>query len=188
MAQSSSTETSLLPKTNIPPTGNPSVTIKKEIMASNTKLTEAEELAIAKKTAFASNLDSEHAFTNDLFNKKRTVHSKILQINQFSTARLAYLNQNTSSKKKITLTDQYILTSAMEVDHQSADKQYNAKNDQPEIIIISDDKNQLILVTINFIVYTESNNLPHIKKADKVYEIYKSLSKYSVLNGSGQVR
>ncbi|GBC01865.1 hypothetical protein RclHR1_04360010 [Rhizophagus clarus] len=86
MAQSSSTETSLLPKTNIPPTGNPSVTIKKEIMASNTKLTEAEELAIAKKTAFASNLDSEHAFTNDLFNKKRTVHSKILQINQFSTA------------------------------------------------------------------------------------------------------
>ncbi|GBB89452.1 hypothetical protein RclHR1_16130005 [Rhizophagus clarus] len=49
----------------------PSITVKKEIITSNAKLTLEEELAIAKKTALALNLEFKCSFASNLFAEKK---------------------------------------------------------------------------------------------------------------------
>ncbi|GBC10605.1 hypothetical protein RclHR1_09770008 [Rhizophagus clarus] len=62
----------------------PSITVKKEIMASKAKLTLVEEQAIAKEKALTSNLESERSLAGTSLLKKRMVHSRMVQIIQFS--------------------------------------------------------------------------------------------------------
>ncbi|GBB91913.1 hypothetical protein RclHR1_19370004 [Rhizophagus clarus] len=50
--------------------------------------------------------------------------------------------------------------------------------DEPEIIILSDDEDSFVLIPKLFTIYTESNNLPHVRKTDKAHEVLKLLQKY----------
>ncbi|GBB95046.1 hypothetical protein RclHR1_24660005 [Rhizophagus clarus] len=197
----------------------PSITVKKEIMASKAKPTLAEEQAIAKEKAFTSNLETERFLTSDLFAEKkdgpledstdhpvfklRLDHITLKQVNNsvkkqttftyyasdsnedaMVTDPLNQEDQQTRSnglfkKRQIQIIDQQPSDLKMDVDQKSASQQVNEQPvDQPEIITISDDEDSFVLVPKLFTVYTESNNLPYVRKTDKAHEMLKLLQHY----------
>ncbi|GBB95048.1 hypothetical protein RclHR1_24660007 [Rhizophagus clarus] len=82
-------------------------------------------------------------------------------------------------KRQIQIIDQQPSDLKMDVDPKSTSQQANEKPvAEPEIITISDDKDSFILVPKLFTVYTESNNLPHVRKTDKAHEVLKLLQHY----------
>ncbi|GBC08836.1 hypothetical protein RclHR1_08410009 [Rhizophagus clarus] len=94
-------------------------------------------------------------------------------------------NQQTHSngllfkKRQIQSIDQQPSDLKMDVDPKSAPQQVTDKPvNQPKIINLSDDEDSFILIPKLFTVYTESNNLPHVRKTDKAHEVLKLLQHY----------
>ncbi|GBB95927.1 hypothetical protein RclHR1_26480002 [Rhizophagus clarus] len=82
-------------------------------------------------------------------------------------------------KRQIQNIDQQPSDLKMDVDQKPAPQQVNDKPvNQPEVITISDDEDSFILIPQLFTVYTESNNLPHVRKTDKAHEVLKLLQHY----------
>ncbi|GBC03250.1 hypothetical protein RclHR1_05030007 [Rhizophagus clarus] len=173
----------------------PSITVKKEIMASKAKPTLAEEQAIAKDKALTSNLETERSLASDLFAEKKDGPLKDGADHPVFKLRLDHITSkqvNNSVKKQTTFTcyasdsnedamiiDQQPSDLKMDVDQKSASQQVNEQPvDQPEIITISDDEDSYVLIPKLFTVYTESNNLPHVRKTDKAHEVLKLLQHY----------
>ncbi|GET03348.1 hypothetical protein RCL_jg16208.t1 [Rhizophagus clarus] len=97
-ARSSTPELTSPPQHTTSSSRGPSVTIKKEIITQNKKLTEAEEIAISKQTALASNLASEQALASDLFKKNK----KNDQIEYANDRPIFKLHIDSLTAKKIT--------------------------------------------------------------------------------------
>ncbi|GBB85207.1 hypothetical protein RclHR1_11770005 [Rhizophagus clarus] len=165
-------------------------------MASKAKPTLAEEQAIAKEKALTSNLESEHSLASDHFAEKKdgpledgTDHP----VFKLRLDRITSKQVNNSVKKQTTFTC-YASDSnedAMVTDPPNQEDQQTHSNglfkkrqvneqpvDQPEIITISDDEDSFVFVSKLFTVYTESNNLPHVRKTDKAHEVLKLLQHY----------
>ncbi|GET04392.1 hypothetical protein GLOIN_2v1786507 [Rhizophagus clarus] len=198
----------------------PSITVKKEIMASKAKSTLAEEQATAKEKALTSNLETERSLASDLFAEKKdgpledsadhpvfklrldritskNVDNSVKKQTTF-TCYASDSNEDTmvtdppnqedqqthsnglfKNKRQIQIIDQPPSDLKMDVDQKSASQQVNEQPvDQPEIITISDDEDSFVLIPKLFTVYTESNNLPHVRKTDKAHEVLKLLQHY----------
>ncbi|GBB85998.1 hypothetical protein RclHR1_12440001 [Rhizophagus clarus] len=152
----------------------PSITVKKEIMASKAKLTLAEEQAIAKKKALTSNLKTERSLVNDLFAEKKNgplEDGADHPVFKLRLDRITSKQVNNSVKKQTTFT--------CYASDSNEDAMVNEQPvDQPEIITISDNEDSFVLIPKLFTVYTESNNLPHVRKTDKAHEVLKLLQHY----------
>ncbi|GBB99944.1 hypothetical protein RclHR1_03690017 [Rhizophagus clarus] len=167
-----------------------SITVKKEIMASKAKSTLAEKQAIAKEKALTSNLESERSLTGDLFADKKDgpfEDSADHPVFKLCLDRITTKQVNNSVKKQTTFTcytfdsneDAMVTNLPNQEDQQTSFQQVNEKSViQPEIITISDDEDSFVLVPKLFTIYTESNNLPHVRKTDKAHEVLKLLQHY----------
>ncbi|GES88562.1 hypothetical protein GLOIN_2v1786507 [Rhizophagus clarus] len=150
--------------------GGPSITVKKEIMASKAKTTLAEKQAIAKEIALTSNLKSKRSLAVINSVKKQTTftcYTSDLNEDAMVTDPPNQEDQQTCSnglfkKSQIQNIDQQLSDLKMDVDPKLASQQVNNKPvDQPEVITLSDDNDSFILIPKLFTVYTESNNLSH---------------------------
>ncbi|GBB87065.1 hypothetical protein RclHR1_13520007 [Rhizophagus clarus] len=190
LAQNTALSASSQPKTQAPPLGSSSVIVKKEIINENAKRTPVEELAIVQKIALVSNLDTEFSLVQDLFAKKKdgqitfTCYASDTNEDAMVTDLSNQADQHTCAnrlikKQYITNIDQCQIDTKMDVDQNTNAHQISAQPDNlKEIITISDDDNSFVLINKIFTIYTESNNLLHIRKTDKAHEVLKLLQKY----------
>ncbi|GBB95851.1 hypothetical protein RclHR1_26290001 [Rhizophagus clarus] len=171
-------------------TGGLSVTVKKEIMAQNQKLTPDQELAITKKTALASNLASEQALASDLFKENGKKDDQVEDATDRAVFKLridSLTAQKISPqiKKKTTFicyasdSNEDHMSPKMDVDQAPDITVTQQSNSQSEIINIPDDDDNFILITKTFTAYTEASNFPaHIPKAERAHEATKLLKDY----------
>ncbi|GES87044.1 hypothetical protein GLOIN_2v1786507 [Rhizophagus clarus] len=116
-------------------TGGLSVTVKKEIMAQNQKLTPEQELAIAKQTVLASNLASEQALASDLFKENEKKDDQVEDAANHAVFKLridSLTAQKISPqiKKKTTFT---CYASDSNEDHMVTTDQATQNDQQPQI-------------------------------------------------------
>ncbi|GES74101.1 hypothetical protein GLOIN_2v1783570 [Rhizophagus clarus] len=116
-------------------TGGLSVTVKKEIMAQNQKLTPEQELAIAKQTVLASNLASEQALASDLFKENEKKDDQVEDAADHAVFKLridSLTAQKISPqiKKKTTFT---CYASDSNEDHMVTTDQATQNDQQPQI-------------------------------------------------------
>ncbi|GBB86489.1 hypothetical protein RclHR1_25010003 [Rhizophagus clarus] len=167
-----------------------SITVKKEIMAQSQKLTPEQELAIAKKTALASNLVSEQALASDLFKENEKKDDQVKDAADHAVFKLC-INLLTAQKispqikKKTTFTcyvsdsNEDHMSPKMDVDQAPDITVTQQSNSQPEIINVPDDDDNFILITKTFTAYTEASNFPaHIPRAERAHEATKLLKDY----------